>query len=151
MVVATVAVGTTNLIVRESEICLVRFLEKRYGMNKSKSWSDIQMIISSIAVAATMGFWSLFSSNQKLTAGVSGTANLAGQPDPNAATANNDVLLPGQVMLLGSAPQAQASATPYVKVWHGGNNKNSGGSGGGGGSASVGSGGGGSNTGSSKP
>ncbi len=118
--------------------------------NRSKSWADIQMIISSIAVAATMGFWSLFSSNQKLTAGATGTADLS-QPDPNSATANNDMLLPGQVMLLGPTPQTQqVGAAPQAKVWRGGG----GSKGGGGGSAPAASssgGGGGSKTGSSKP
>ncbi len=115
--------------------------------NKSKSWADIQMIISSIAVAATMGFWSLFSSNQKLTGGATGTADLSGQPDPNAATANNDMLLPGQVMLLNGSSQISTNqqgtasqATAPAKRRN--NGSVAGGSGGGGG---------GSTTGSSKP
>ena len=121
-------------------------------MNKSKSWADIQMIISSIAVAATMGFWSLFSSNQKLTAGASGTANLAGQPDPSAATINNDVLLPGQVMLLG--PTQVAGSTQASAPSGGGVNHHKSGGGGGGApaaSSSGGSNGGGGGTGASKP
>ncbi len=101
--------------------------------NKSKSWADIQMIISSIAVAVTMGFWSLFSSNQKLTAGATGTANLPGQPDPNAATANNDVLLPGQVMLLNgsSAPSGSTQASASAPAASSSNRRNNGGGGGG--------------------
>ncbi len=80
--------------------------------NKSKSWSDIQLIISSISVALTLGFWGLFSSNQKNIAGVTDETNFPNQPAPTASvTTNNDILLPGQVLLLNGGSLAQQSAT----------------------------------------
>ncbi len=112
--------------------------------NRSKSWADIQMIISSIAVAVTMGFWSLFSSSQKLTAGAAGTANLSDQSDSSHATASNDMLLPGQVMLLNGSQSPTPAAQQTVPAKKPSVRRNNGGGGGG-------SSGGGSHTGSSKP
>jgi hypothetical protein len=84
--------------------------------NKSKSWNDIQLVISSISVALTLGLWSYFSSSQKMVAGVTADVNFPNQPDPTAAGAatnpavsNNDILLPGQVLLLNGANLAQPS------------------------------------------
>ena len=49
--------------------------------NKSKSRSDVQWVISSISLAATLGLWGLFASADKKGAGVSGQATLV-QPPP---------------------------------------------------------------------
>jgi hypothetical protein len=106
--------------------------------NKSKSWADIQMIISSISIAVTLGFWSLFSSSQKVKSGVSADANFPSQPDPSTIS-QNDMLVPGQVMLLNGSNLAQQSATPTSQVTQAPavQRKHKGGGGSGGGSGSV--------------
>lgn len=81
--------------------------------SKPKSWKDIEMIVSSIAVAALLGLWSLFSSGQKILSGVRAQGNLSIPPDPNAASNTPSPtrlpLLPGQVLLLNGANMTQLS------------------------------------------
>lgn len=73
--------------------------------NKSKNWTDIQFIISSISVAITLGLWAVFASQQKTGVGVAGEVVVPTQgPDPIVAPPPQ--LLPGQKLLLGgTAPQ----------------------------------------------
>ena len=106
--------------------------------NKSvpKSWTDIQMIISSIAIAITLGLWSLFSGPQKKNASVTGEMIVP----PQTSTVNTTVvtqpqLVPGQKLLLGGTAPKQK-----VVVVNGGG-------GGGGGGVAPASGGGGGGTG----
>jgi hypothetical protein len=104
--------------------------------NKSKSRTDVQWVISSISLAATVGLWGLFASTEKKIAGVTSEATIPSQPDPILASAV-PTLLPGQRLLLaGAAPQAPTQPSPTVVT----RNRRRGGGGGGGAS-----------TGSSKP
>ena len=74
--------------------------------NKTKSWTDIQLIFSSISVAFTLGLWSLFASHEKTGAKVVGEFTVPSQPEV-VSSAPPD-LQPGQVLLLGgTAPQPQ--------------------------------------------
>jgi hypothetical protein len=104
--------------------------------NKTKSWTDVQLIISSFSIALTLGFWGLFASQDKSGSGVTGEIAVPTQPDPVISTAP-PVLLPGQKLLFGgtspqSLSQLQTKPTPQQVIItvkkHGG-----GGSGGGGG------------------
>ncbi|MBI1794929.1 MAG: hypothetical protein HYR70_12185 [Chloroflexi bacterium] len=72
----------------------------------SKNWTDIQLIISSIAIALTLGLWSLFASPAKKNSGVSGQVVVPPQPD--TTTVAQPQLAPGQKILFGgTAPQPQ--------------------------------------------
>ncbi len=81
--------------------------------NKSKSRTDVQWIISSISLAATLGLWGFFASADKKGASVSGQVTLVQPPTDQqqvivAQPAQAPMLLPGQVLLFqGTAPQAQ--------------------------------------------
>jgi len=112
--------------------------------NKSKGWTDVQLIISSFSIAITLGFWGLFASNEKSGTGVTGQVALPTQPDPPVSS--SPALLPGQKLLFGGTniqllsqqqPQVQAQPTPIIIIRkkHGGN-----GGGGGGGGAQAGTG-----------
>jgi hypothetical protein len=115
--------------------------------NKSKSSNDVQLIISSISIALTLGFWGLFASHEKSGTGVTGQVALPTQPDP-IVSSSSPALLPGQKLLFGGAnpqslsqqqSQVQAQPTPIIIIRkkHGGNG---GGGGGGSGGASAGTG-----------
>lgn len=114
--------------------------------NKSKSWTDVQLIISSLSIAITVGFWGIFASREKAVAGVTGQATIPQQPD--ALISAPPALLPGQKLLFGGVdPQLQSQTQPQVQATprpivvapkkHGGKG---GGGGGGGGSPSAGTG-----------
>ncbi len=49
--------------------------------NKTKNWTDVELIISSISVALTLGFWGLFASRQKVGADVLGQVSLVSNSD----------------------------------------------------------------------
>jgi len=113
--------------------------------NKSKNWTDVRLIISSISVALTIGFWGLFASREKSGAGVTGEVTVPTQPDTLVSSASPG-LLPGQKLLFGginpqslSQLQTPMPAKPQQIVVtvkkHGGG----GGGGGGGNHASTGS------------
>jgi len=115
--------------------------------NKSKGWTDVQLIISSFSIALTLGFWGLFASQEKSGTGVTGEVSLPTQPDP-LVSSSSPALLPGQKLLFGGTnlqllsrqqPQVQAQPTPIIIIRkkHGGNG--GGGGGGGGAQASTGS------------
>jgi len=112
--------------------------------NKSKNWTDVQLIISSFSIAITIGLWGLFASQEKTGAGVAGEVVVPTQPEP-LVSSPSPALLPGQKLLFTGTnlqplsqvqPQIQVQPTPIVIVRkkHGG-----GGGGGGGGGASTGS------------
>ncbi len=84
--------------------------------NKSKFHSDVQWVISSVSLAATLGLWGLFASADRKGAGVSGQVTLVQPPDPQPVVVTqpmqSQTLLPGQVLLFGgTAPQPQQSQT----------------------------------------
>ena len=114
--------------------------------NKSKNWTDVQLIISSISVALTIGFWGFFASREKFGAGVTSEVTIPTQPDAFVSTAPAG-LLPGQKLIFsGISPQTlsqlqtQTAAKPQQIIIavkkHGGGG---GGGGGGGAHASTGS------------
>ena len=112
--------------------------------NKSKNFTDVQLIVSSISIAVTLGLWSLFASHEKTGAGVSGDVLMPSQPDAlasNTTTIYPTTLLPGQKLILGStlpaSQQAQQSQQPASTS--SGRRGRGGGGGGGGGGASTGS------------
>ena len=107
--------------------------------NKSRNWTDVQLIISSISIAFTLGFWGLLAGREKTVAGVQGLADLPAQTDTLAAS---PMLLPGQALYLcAGAPQAAApvASTTQPRRRRGGGGGGSGGSGGGGPAGGTGS------------
>jgi hypothetical protein len=119
--------------------------------NKSKSWNDVQLIVSSFSIALTLGFWGLFASQEKTGTGVTGEVSLPTQPDPQASSSPPaSSLLPGQKLLFGRTnlqllsqqqSQIQAQPTPIVIIRkkHGGGGGGGGGGGSGGAQAGTGS------------
>ena len=108
--------------------------------NKSKTRTDVQWVISSISLAATVGLWSLFTASEKKGAGVVSQVALAPTPE-QVVVSQPQTLLPGQVLLLaGTTASPQAQPTTVIT-----RTRRGGGGGGGGGSKPSG------HTGSSKP
>ncbi len=108
--------------------------------NKSKGWTDVQLIISSFSVALTLGFWGLFASHEKTGAGVPGEVSFQpqSQAQPEQMVSSPPVLLPGQKIyfngLTPASPQvagAPSQPPPVVAVPK--KHRNNGGGGGGGG------------------
>ncbi len=74
--------------------------------NKARNWTDVQLIISSISIALTLGFWSVLASRDKVIAGAAGDANL---PDTaNTPAVSQPALVPGQKIILGLAGSTPA-------------------------------------------
>jgi hypothetical protein len=98
---------------------------------KSRNWADVQLIISSVSIALTLGLWSLFASREKIAPKVSEveviTTPTTAAPEPTAV-----MMAPGQTILLG-APAPQIATTNLTTP----KRRKSGGGGGGG--ASTGS------------
>jgi hypothetical protein len=64
------------------------------------------MIISSVSIALTLGFWGLLASREKVKAGT--TAEIPIPPQPEVVISAPPALLPGQKILFGgTAPQPQ--------------------------------------------
>ena len=88
----------------------------------SKSWNEIEMLISAIAIALTLGLWNLFASSRKPEiASADARASLPPPPDTTAFPASTAVsvpmLLPGQVLLLGGTlPQPLPSPSAAASV-----------------------------------
>ncbi len=106
--------------------------------NKSRNWTDVELIISSISIALTLGFWGLFASRQKVGANVVGQVSLVSPSgDPPAAATTTAVpmtLVPGQTFFFGAATQqAPMALAPQPQP------RRRGGGGGGGGGPSTGS------------
>lgn len=104
--------------------------------NKTKNWTDVELIMSSISIAFTLGFWGLFASKQKTGADVLGQVSLvdaAGSGTAISATAMPSTLLPGQTIFFAAAtpqPSTVVSSQPQPR-------RRGGGGGGGGGGGSV--------------
>jgi uncharacterized membrane protein YgcG len=107
--------------------------------NKTKDWTDVQLIISSVALALSLGFWGLFASREK-----SGTspASPAGQPlQPDSSASAVTLLVPGQKIYFGAgASGAQANAFTTGAPTTRQSNRPGGGAGGAGGGAGGGGG-----------
>ncbi len=105
--------------------------------NKTRNWTDVELIISSVSIALTLGFWGLFASKQNAQAGIQSQASLV--PDPSAQSAQPtagipSALAPGQVVFFGaSTPMAPTPLAVQPQPRH------RGGGGGGGTVASSGS------------
>lgn len=106
--------------------------------NKTRSWTDVELIISSISIALTLGFWGLFASRQKVGANVVGQVALispSGEPPAASTTAVPPTLVPGQTFFFGAAtqpPPLTLASQPQPR-------RRGGGGGGGGGGPSTGS------------
>ncbi len=96
---------------------------------RAKSWKDIQMVLSALAVTLTLGLWNLIALPKKPTiGGQAGEANLDPQTNPAVAVTPALPLLPGQVLLLNGAvsqtPLQSSQVSPTVnKPRHGGGGK----------------------------
>ncbi len=82
--------------------------------NKPRTHTDVQWIISSLSLAATLGLWGLFASQEKQGAGVSGQVTFQDPPTQQQVVvtqqAQPPMLQPGQVLLLGgNVPQPTQS------------------------------------------
>ena len=114
--------------------------------NKTRNWTDVELIISSISIALTVGFWGLFASRQKVGADVLGQVSFAsgsGVPTPLSTTSVPPTLVPGQTVFFGTGlatpqPLAQTASQPKPRR-KGGGGSGGGGGGGGGGVAKTGS------------
>lgn len=92
----------------------------------SKSWNEIEMLISAIAIALTLGLWNLLASPKKTDNSYVNASTDTPQPTSTVvsiAPAPSPFLLPGQVLLLdGTVPQSvtqsvgQPSPTPTASV-----------------------------------
>lgn len=107
--------------------------------NKTRNWTDVELIISSVSVALTLGFWGLFASRQKTGADVVGQVALVSSSTNNSITSQTGVptsLVTGQTIFFGAAtPPPLVSSQPKPRHRGGGG----GGGGGGGAAASTGS------------
>ncbi len=75
-----------------------------------KNWNDVRMIMASISVALTLGFWGLFAARERAVTGISAAADMPSPPDPAAAAPLT--LLPGQKLLFaGTASQVAPVVT----------------------------------------
>ena len=109
--------------------------------NKTRNWTDVELIISSVSMALTLGFWGLFATKEPVGASVVGQVDLtsAGGPVPVSATTGAvPTLLPGQTLFFGSAT-AQPLAAPTPLAAQPSPHHKGGGGGGGGSVAKTGS------------
>lgn len=107
--------------------------------NKTRNWTDVELIMSSVSIALTLGFWGLFASRQKTGASVLGQVSLVSGSDTPAAAATSvpATLLPGQTIFFGGSattpqPPPLVASQPQPR-------RRGGGGGGGGSAASTGS------------
>ena len=109
--------------------------------NKSKNLTDVQLIISSISVALTLGFWGLFASHEKTGTGVTGDAQMPAQPEALVSTQPTfpTTLLPGQKLLFSGVAPATPQQPQQPAAATSGRRGRGGGRGGGGGHAKTGS------------
>jgi hypothetical protein len=112
---------------------------------KVRNWKDVQLIVSSISVAVTLGLWSLWASREKPAPPVVVDTLEPSEPTVTA-TATEPLMLPGQVIYLGAAtPQAAAPVANQTNLDQPrhpkgrGGGRGGGGGGGGGANASTGS------------
>ena len=64
---------------------------------KPRNWKDVQLIISSISLALTLGLWGLWSSREKQVSGVQDEALIPSRPQEAVP---EPMLLPGQTLFL---------------------------------------------------
>lgn len=83
----------------------------------AKSWKDVQMVISALAVTFTLSLWNLIASPKKPALGGNmGEANLETQSNPVVAVTPALPLLPGQVLLLnGAVPQTPLPSSQVLQ------------------------------------
>jgi hypothetical protein len=103
-----------------------------------KSWNEIEMLISAIAIALTLGLWNLFASAKKPSvASADVNANLPSQPDTSTVVSITPtpsfMLLPGQVLLLGGVLPTPTAGQPTTLTTTSNNARGSKKNGGGGG------------------
>jgi hypothetical protein len=111
--------------------------ESRSLPSKSRNWKDVQLIISSISVALSLGLWGVWSSRETKP-----PETVEDTPEPIEIETATPVpmLLPGQILIVStttvqvSAPVADQQQQPRRRKGDGG-----GGGGGGGANASTGS------------
>jgi hypothetical protein len=102
---------------------------------KARNWKDVQLIISSISLALTLGLWGLWSSREKHVSGVQDEAVVPSRPQ---AAVPEPMLLPGQTLyLMTPAPETTATVSNQEQPRR--RNKDKGGGGGGNADAGTGS------------
>ena len=71
----------------------------------SKSWHEIEVLLSAISIALTLGLWNVFASSSKNATAAPTDASPTDQPQPTNMVSITPTpslsLLPGQVLLLG--------------------------------------------------
>jgi hypothetical protein len=78
---------------------------------KAKNWKDVQLILSSIAMALTLGLWGIWASRDKGMASVQGESKSLPSPEPKVVEVG-PMLLPGQTLyLMTPAPQTTATVS----------------------------------------
>jgi hypothetical protein len=87
----------------------------------NKSWNEIEILISTIAIALTLSLWNLFASKETASAAAAYTsATLPPQPDTSTIVSITPtpslMLQPGQVLLLGGALPTVTGANPSNPV-----------------------------------
>jgi hypothetical protein len=103
---------------------------------KPRNWKDVQLIISSISLALTLGLWGMWSSREKHVAGVQDEGFIPSRPQ--AAVPPEPMLLPGQTLFL-MTPAPETTATVSNQEQPRRRNKDKGGGGGGNADAGTGS------------
>ena len=102
----------------------------------SKSWHEIEVLLSAIAIALTLGLWNVFASSSKSAAASTDSAtNPPPPPDTptviSVAPTPSFSLLPGQVLLLGGVLPTMAAGLPTPGITTSTNPNPAGGGGGG--------------------
>lgn len=109
--------------------------------NKGRKWKDVELILSSVSVALTLGLWGLWASRAKAEE-IKATPTFEPTEPPPTATVEAPLMLPGQVIYLaGATPEPTVQPAVVSQPDKGKHRKGGGkgGGGGGGGQASTGS------------
>lgn len=78
---------------------------------KAKNWKDVQLIVSSIAMALTLGLWGFWASGEKRMATIQGESKPLPAPEPKVAEVG-PMLMPGQTLyLMTPAPENTATVS----------------------------------------
>jgi hypothetical protein len=108
---------------------------------QGKSWNEVQMAITAVAITATLGFWNLFATPEKAQAAAKITESSTpppppppaetAMPEPTATTAVSLGLRPIKIIYGGKIPQQQVvqqvAAAPSTKKRGGGGSVGGGG------------------------
>jgi hypothetical protein len=97
----------------------------------AKSWNEIEILLSTIAIALTLGLWNLFASSRKpADTSTDANATLPPQQDtPIVVTITPTpplMLLPGQTLLLGGVLPSAIPSQPTVVTTTNSNNNGGG-------------------------